>query len=134
MQINNFKTINQTDSGSLNTAVVVLGKFLVTSSFYIVYVMTSELFPTAVRHTTSAIVSGFSRVGGILTSFLIYAGLWRHISYLSWFTTSYFNYVGYGVVLTWTDFYDVIFHLRVFHLFKLLFIKIKRWVMNARFF
>jgi len=60
-------------NGTLNTIIVVFGKFLVTSSFYFVYVMTSELFPTAIRHTTSAIVSGFSRIGGMLTSFLIYA-------------------------------------------------------------
>merc|ERR1739838_1227511 len=41
-------------------------KFFVSISFYIVYVMTPELFPTRLRHTTSALASGFARIGGII--------------------------------------------------------------------
>jgi len=48
-------------------------KFFVSISFYIVYVMTPELFPTRLRHTTSALASGFARIGGIIVSFIIYS-------------------------------------------------------------
>ncbi len=58
----------------LMTATTFIAKFFVSISFYIVYVMTPELFPTQLRHTTTAFDSGFARVGGILVSFILYKG------------------------------------------------------------
>lgn len=43
-----------------------LGKFAITISFIVIYVITAEMFPTSVRHSMVSYSSTFGRIGSIL--------------------------------------------------------------------
>ncbi|KAM7374641.1 hypothetical protein PAMP_007287 [Pampus punctatissimus] len=49
-----------------------LGKFGITSSFCVVYAVTSELFPTVIRNTAMGCCSMAARIGNIISPFIIY--------------------------------------------------------------
>ncbi|KAL2102559.1 hypothetical protein ACEWY4_001727 [Coilia grayii] len=51
-----------------------VGKFGITAAFCVVYVVTSELFPTVVRNTVMGICSMAARIASILSTFIIYLG------------------------------------------------------------
>ncbi|KAK9874715.1 hypothetical protein WA026_005533 [Henosepilachna vigintioctopunctata] len=51
----------------LHMLVYCSGKFGATSAFILIYVITSELFPTPIRHTTMGICSMIGRVGSIVS-------------------------------------------------------------------
>lgn len=51
-----------------------LGKFGVTSSFCVVYAVSSELFPTVIRNMAMGCCSMAARVGTIISPFIIYLG------------------------------------------------------------
>ncbi|XP_070699439.1 organic cation/carnitine transporter 2-like [Pempheris klunzingeri] len=51
-----------------------LGKFGITSSFCVVYAVTSELFPTVIRNTAMGCCSMAARIGTIISPFIIYLG------------------------------------------------------------
>nr|XP_046267160.1 solute carrier family 22 member 4-like [Scatophagus argus] len=51
-----------------------LGKFGITSSFCVVYAVSSELFPTVIRNTAMGCCSMAARVGTIISPFIIYLG------------------------------------------------------------
>ncbi|KAJ1531717.1 hypothetical protein ONE63_000383 [Megalurothrips usitatus] len=50
----------------MRVAVYLLGKFGITISYTVIYVLTAELFPTKVRHSLFAVCSTVGRVGSIL--------------------------------------------------------------------
>ncbi|KAM9347885.1 solute carrier family 22 member 4-like [Symphorus nematophorus] len=51
-----------------------LGKFGITSSFCVVYAVTSEIFPTIIRNTAMGCCSMAARIGTIISPFIIYLG------------------------------------------------------------
>ncbi|KAM8741999.1 organic cation/carnitine transporter 2-like [Acanthopagrus schlegelii] len=51
-----------------------LGKFGITSSFCVVYAISSELFPTVIRNTAMGCCSVAARIGTIISPFIIYLG------------------------------------------------------------
>ncbi|XP_070773242.1 solute carrier family 22 member 4-like [Enoplosus armatus] len=51
-----------------------LGKFGITSSFCVVYAVSSELFPTVIRNTAMGCCSMAARIGTIVSPFIIYLG------------------------------------------------------------
>lgn len=51
-----------------------LGKFGVTSSFCVVYAVSSELFPTVIRNMAMGCCSMAARIGTIISPFIIYLG------------------------------------------------------------
>ncbi|XP_045895551.1 solute carrier family 22 member 4-like [Micropterus dolomieu] len=51
-----------------------LGKFGITSSFCVVYAVTSELFPTVIRNTAMGCCSMAARIGTIVSPFIIFLG------------------------------------------------------------
>lgn len=50
----------------IRVTVFLLGKFGITISYTVIYVLTAELFPTKVRHSLFAVCSTIGRVGSIL--------------------------------------------------------------------
>ena len=54
----------------LVSPVAIAGKFFITVTFGVVYLYTSEVFPTCVRATGVATASFFARVGGIAAGWL----------------------------------------------------------------
>jgi len=62
----------QLEQGSTaNTTVVMIGKFLIASSFAIVYNYSAELFPTVIRNSALGIGSMCARLSGALTPLLL---------------------------------------------------------------
>lgn len=58
----------------MSIALVMLGKFGVTSAFSMLYVFTAELYPTLVRNMAVGITSMASRVGSIIAPYFVYLG------------------------------------------------------------
>ncbi|XP_051834188.1 solute carrier family 22 member 4 [Antechinus flavipes] len=63
----------------LSTALVMLGKFGITSAFSMLYVFTAELYPTLVRNMAVGATSMSSRVGSIIAPYFVYLGAYDKI-------------------------------------------------------
>ncbi|KAM9348843.1 organic cation/carnitine transporter 2-like [Symphorus nematophorus] len=59
---------------SVSVFLEMLGKFGFTSSFCVVYAVTSEIFPTVIRNTAMGCCSMAARIGTIISPFIIYLG------------------------------------------------------------
>ncbi|KAG8193142.1 hypothetical protein JTE90_006974 [Oedothorax gibbosus] len=64
----------------LQTTFAMVGKFCVTGSFGLLYLYTSELFPTVVRSASLGSCSMCARIGSILAPFVRELGLYTHSS------------------------------------------------------
>ncbi|PRD24071.1 UNVERIFIED_CONTAM: Solute carrier family 22 member 8 [Trichonephila clavipes] len=62
----------------LKTSLAMAGKFCVTGSFGLLYLYTSEMYPTAVRSVTLGSCSMFARIGSILAPFVHELGKLLH--------------------------------------------------------
>uniref|UniRef100_A0A672QUI9 Solute carrier family 22 member 4 n=1 Tax=Sinocyclocheilus grahami TaxID=75366 RepID=A0A672QUI9_SINGR len=62
------------DLMELATLLEMLGKLGVTAAFCVVYAVTSELFPTVVRNMAMGTCSMTTRIGSIVSPFIIYLG------------------------------------------------------------
>uniref|UniRef100_A0A8C5QEJ3 Major facilitator superfamily (MFS) profile domain-containing protein n=1 Tax=Leptobrachium leishanense TaxID=445787 RepID=A0A8C5QEJ3_9ANUR len=69
-----FKQLVPPELGILSIALVMLGKFGITSAFSMVYVYTAELYPTVVRNMGVGASSMASRLGSILSPYFVYLG------------------------------------------------------------
>ncbi|XP_038184320.1 solute carrier family 22 member 4 isoform X2 [Arvicola amphibius] len=67
------------DYSFLSIALVMLGKFGVTSAFSMLYVFTAELYPTLVRNMAVGITSMASRVGSIIAPYFVYLGAYNRL-------------------------------------------------------
>lgn len=56
-------------SEGLELIPALIGKCFITCAFAIIYVFTSELFPTSVRSTVLGLCSMWARIGGMLAPF-----------------------------------------------------------------
>ncbi|XP_072486098.1 solute carrier family 22 member 4 isoform X1 [Notamacropus eugenii] len=63
----------------LSIALVMLGKFGITSAFSMLYVFTAELYPTLVRNMAVGAASMSSRVGSIIAPYFVYLGAYDKI-------------------------------------------------------
>ncbi|XP_051023228.1 solute carrier family 22 member 5-like [Acomys russatus] len=67
----------------LSTALVMVGKFGITSAYSMVYVYTAELYPTVVRNMGVGVSSTASRLGSILSPYFVYLGAYnRSLPYI----------------------------------------------------
>ncbi|XP_052613757.1 solute carrier family 22 member 5 isoform X2 [Peromyscus californicus insignis] len=67
----------------LSTALVMVGKFGITSAYSMVYVYTAELYPTVVRNMGVGVSSTASRLGSILSPYFVYLGAYdRYLPYI----------------------------------------------------
>ncbi|KFM67684.1 Organic cation transporter protein, partial [Stegodyphus mimosarum] len=64
----------------LTTAFAMIGKFCISGSFGVLYLYTSELFPTVVRNVAIGTCSMWARVGSILAPFVKELGKATHVS------------------------------------------------------
>ncbi|KAM9130656.1 solute carrier family 22 member 4 isoform 1-T1 [Pangshura tecta] len=72
-----------TDFYVLSVFLVMLGKFGITSAFSMLYVYTSELYPTIVRNMAVGATSMSSRVGSIIAPYFVYLGAYdRFLPYI----------------------------------------------------
>ncbi|XP_069508617.1 organic cation/carnitine transporter 2-like isoform X2 [Ambystoma mexicanum] len=72
-----------TDLYILSIMLVMLGKFGITAAFAMVYVYTSELYPTVVRNMGIGASSMASRLGSILSPYFVYLGAYdRFLPYI----------------------------------------------------
>ncbi|CAG2257565.1 OCTN [Mytilus edulis] len=62
-------TLN-TDLQSLTTALAMLGKLFATAAFATIYIISAELFPTAIRNAGMGSSSLWARVGGMISPFI----------------------------------------------------------------
>ncbi|XP_036607868.1 solute carrier family 22 member 4 isoform X2 [Trichosurus vulpecula] len=69
-----FIQLVPTEYHFLSIALVMLGKFGVTSAFSMLYVFTAELYPTPVRNMAVGATSMSSRVGSIIAPYFVYLG------------------------------------------------------------
>nr|XP_048293630.1 solute carrier family 22 member 4 isoform X1 [Myodes glareolus] len=67
------------DYSSVSIALVMLGKFGVTSAFSMLYVFTAELYPTLVRNMAVGTASMASRVGSIIAPYFVYLGAYNRL-------------------------------------------------------
>ncbi|KAH0509916.1 Solute carrier family 22 member 4 [Microtus ochrogaster] len=67
------------DYSFVSIALVMLGKFGVTSAFSMLYVFTAELYPTLVRNMAVGITSMASRVGSIIAPYFVYLGAYNRL-------------------------------------------------------
>ncbi|XP_069753864.1 organic cation/carnitine transporter 2-like isoform X2 [Narcine bancroftii] len=58
----------------LTTTLVMVGKFVITSAFSMVYVYTAELYPTVVRNMGVGVSTMASRLGSIISPYFVYFG------------------------------------------------------------
>ncbi|XP_069754330.1 organic cation/carnitine transporter 2-like [Narcine bancroftii] len=65
------------DISGLVTVLVMMGKLATTCAFGMVYVYTSELYPTAIRNTGIGVNSMASRLGSILSPYIFYLGVYQ---------------------------------------------------------
>lgn len=63
----------------MSIALVMLGKFGVTSAFSMLYVFTAELYPTLVRNMAVGTTSMASRVGSIVAPYFVYLGAYNRL-------------------------------------------------------
>ncbi|GIX84847.1 organic cation transporter protein [Caerostris darwini] len=66
------------DTSWLSTTFAMVGKFCVTGTFAVLYVYTTEIFPTSVRNATLGSCSMCARVGSILAPFVRELGKMTH--------------------------------------------------------
>ncbi|XP_059506613.1 solute carrier family 22 member 4-like isoform X2 [Stegostoma tigrinum] len=59
---------------TLSTALVMIGKFCTTTAFSVLYVYTTELYPTTIRNLSVGVCSMFSRLGSIISPYIFYLG------------------------------------------------------------
>ncbi|XP_048459941.1 solute carrier family 22 member 5-like [Rhincodon typus] len=62
---------------AISTVLVMIGKFGTTTAFAIVFVYTSELYPTTVRNMGVGLSSMASRVGSIISPYVFYLGIYH---------------------------------------------------------
>ncbi|XP_039339817.1 solute carrier family 22 member 4 isoform X2 [Mauremys reevesii] len=78
-----FIQLVPTDFHILSVFLVMLGKFGITSAFSMLYVYTSELYPTIVRNMAVGATSMSSRVGSIIAPYFVYLGAYdRFLPYI----------------------------------------------------
>lgn len=78
-----FIQLVPSDLQYLSTALVMLGKFGITSAYSMVYVYTAELYPTVVRNMGVGVSSTASRLGSILSPYFVYLGAYdRFLPYI----------------------------------------------------
>ncbi|XP_033117906.1 organic cation transporter protein-like [Anneissia japonica] len=80
----------ETDDGknltSIITTLAFLGKFGITTSYTVVWIFASEIFPTVVRNIGFSACSMSARIGGIVAPYVMYLG-----KYVSWIPLSIFT-------------------------------------------
>nr|XP_020846803.1 solute carrier family 22 member 4 isoform X3 [Phascolarctos cinereus] len=74
-----FIQLVPTEYHFLSIALVMLGKFGITSAFSMLYVFTAELYPTLVRNMAVGATSMSSRVGSIIAPYFVYLGAYDRI-------------------------------------------------------
>ncbi|XP_067899126.1 organic cation/carnitine transporter 2-like [Heterodontus francisci] len=62
---------------TLATMLVMVGKFVITSAFSMVYVYIAELYPTAVRNMGVGVSTMASRTGSIISPYFVYLGAYN---------------------------------------------------------
>ncbi|XP_062908740.1 organic cation/carnitine transporter 2-like isoform X1 [Mobula hypostoma] len=67
------------DLSVLTTTLVMVGKFVITSSFSMVYVYTAELYPTVVRNMGVGVSTMASRTGSIISPYFVYLGAYNEL-------------------------------------------------------
>nr|XP_032625086.1 solute carrier family 22 member 4 isoform X2 [Chelonoidis abingdonii] len=78
-----FIQLVPTDFHILSVFLVMLGKFGITSAFSMLYVYTSEIYPTIVRNMAVGATSMSSRVGSIIAPYFVYLGAYdRYLPYI----------------------------------------------------
>ncbi|XP_072393158.1 organic cation transporter protein-like [Diabrotica undecimpunctata] len=78
------------DSHAGSLTVYLLGKFGATISFTLIYVHTSEMFPTKMRHTFMAICSTLGRIGSMVAPQTpILAQLWNPLPFITFTVVSW---------------------------------------------
>uniref|UniRef100_UPI00398F1D4D organic cation/carnitine transporter 2-like n=1 Tax=Pristiophorus japonicus TaxID=55135 RepID=UPI00398F1D4D len=63
----------------LTTMLVMVGKFVITSAFSMVYVYTAELYPTVVRNMGVGVSTMASRTGSIISPYFVYLGAYNEL-------------------------------------------------------
>ncbi|XP_067852256.1 organic cation/carnitine transporter 2-like [Heptranchias perlo] len=61
------------------TVLVMVGKFVITSAFSMVYVYTAELYPTVVRNMGVGVSTMASRLGSIISPYFVYLGAYNEL-------------------------------------------------------
>merc|ERR1711872_566708 len=59
---------------SMATSLALFGKMCIAASFKVAYILSGEVFATSIRNSAMGLVSGFARVGSILSPFIVMAG------------------------------------------------------------
>jgi hypothetical protein len=63
-------------AASLRLPALLLSKLCLAASFAIVYIHSSEIFPTVIRNSAMGLVSVAARAGGVFAPFLVRLGAW----------------------------------------------------------
>ena len=63
-------TVNMDGPQGLVFIFILIGKFSIAGFFNIVYLITSELFPTSFRGTVFGITNFIARIGGVISPFV----------------------------------------------------------------
>ncbi|XP_032885142.1 solute carrier family 22 member 5-like [Amblyraja radiata] len=74
-----FIRLVPSDLSALTTTLVMVGKFVITSAFSIVYVYTAELYPTVVRNMGVGVSTMASRTGSIISPYFVYLGAYNEL-------------------------------------------------------
>ncbi|XP_038059886.1 organic cation transporter protein-like [Patiria miniata] len=71
------------EEGVARTAIAMVGKFCISASFAIIYVVSGEIFPTPVRSAGMGVASMSSRISGIIAPFIVELRLvWEPLPFL----------------------------------------------------